>query len=93
MKQYSKQFRDEAVALADDIGPGQAAKNLGVNYYTLAGWRKNRKSKEAAIAKYEAEPEANLTREKQMEKKIAELQRTVEILSDAVSFFVDRQKK
>ena len=36
MKQYSREFKEEALKLSDEIGVKNAAKRLGVAYYTLA---------------------------------------------------------
>ena len=41
---YSKEFKEEALKLSDEIGVKKAATQLGLHYYTLAEWRKNRKS-------------------------------------------------
>lgn len=40
---HSKEFRQEALKLSDEIGVKKAASQLGVQYYTLSEWRKNRK--------------------------------------------------
>lgn len=42
---YSKEFKIEALKLSDEIGVKKAAQQLGIQYYTLADWRKNRKAK------------------------------------------------
>ena len=39
MKRYSKEFKEEALKLSDEIGVKKAAQQLGVAYYTLADWR------------------------------------------------------
>lgn len=44
MKKYSREFREEALKLSDEIGVKKTASQLGVQYYTLAEWRKNRKA-------------------------------------------------
>lgn len=41
--QYDKTFKEEAVKLSDEIGVKAAALQLGIPYYTLSGWRNNRK--------------------------------------------------
>ena len=38
MSKYSKEFKEEALKLSDEIGV-----QLGLQYYTLADWRKARK--------------------------------------------------
>ncbi|MEA4832989.1 MAG: transposase [Oscillospiraceae bacterium] len=40
MKKYSKEFREEALKLSDGIGVKKAASQLGIQYYTLAEWRR-----------------------------------------------------
>ena len=35
MKHYSKEFKEEALKLSDEIGVKKAAQQLGVAYYTL----------------------------------------------------------
>lgn len=44
MKKHSKEFKEEALKLSDEIGVKKAASQLGLQYYTLAEWRKNRKA-------------------------------------------------
>ncbi len=40
MSKYSKEFKEEALKLSDEIGVKKAALQLGLQYYTLADWRK-----------------------------------------------------
>lgn len=42
MTQYTKEFREEAILLSDEIGVKKAAEPLGVVYCTLVDWRKRR---------------------------------------------------
>ena len=39
---YSKEFKEEALKLSDEIGVKKAATQLGLKYYTLADWRSKR---------------------------------------------------
>ena len=43
MSKYSKEFKEEALKLSDEIGVKKAAPQLGLQYYTLTDWRKVRK--------------------------------------------------
>ena len=43
MSKYSKEFKEEALKLSDEIGVKKTALQLGLQYYTLADWRKARK--------------------------------------------------
>lgn len=42
MRQYDKAFKEEAVRLSDEIGTKKAAEQLGIPYFTLQGWRKQK---------------------------------------------------
>ena len=91
MTQYTKEFREQAILLSDEIGVKKAAEQLGVVYSTLVDWRKLRNSmkKEKAAVSTESLTE----REKKLMKEIAELKEANEILKDAMNFFVrDRRK-
>jgi transposase len=46
MKQYSKEFREQALELSDEIGLKKASEQLGVVYGTLSDWRKKRGKQE-----------------------------------------------
>ena len=46
MAKYSKEFKEEALKLSDEIGVKKAASQLGLQYFTLADWRKDRKFRE-----------------------------------------------
>ena len=41
---YDKEFKLQALELADEIGVKAAAEQLGIKYYTLADWRRQRKT-------------------------------------------------
>ena len=41
---YTKEFKEEALKLSDEIGVQKAASQLGLPYYTLSGWRNKRKA-------------------------------------------------
>ena len=88
MQRYSKQFREEAISLSDEIGPKKAAQQLGINYATLIDWRKKRKTK-TEKEKSTAEPKTV----EELQKEIAELKKANDILKDALGFFaLDRKK-
>ena len=77
MKHYSKEFKEEALKLSDEIGVKKAAQQLGVAYYTLADWRSIRRNT----------PPAKTPREN------AELRTANNILKDALGFFAQDRKK
>ena len=92
MKTYSKEFREEAVRLSDEIGVKKAAAQLGIPYYTLAEWRQKRKSNAAKEKAEPSEQEKN-DRIAQLEKENRELKEANEILKDALGFFAKDRKK
>lgn len=89
---YSKEFKDEALKLSDEIGTKKACEQLGIKYYTLSEWRKNRKARLSEPINHLTDAEAKaLIRE--LEKKNAELERANDILKDALGFFAKDRKK
>ena len=91
MTQYTKEFREQAILLSDEIGAKKAAEQLGVVYSTLVDWRKLRNSMKKEKAAVSTEPLTE--REKKLMKEIAELKEANEILKDAMSFFVKDRRK
>ena len=83
MSKYSKEFKEEAIRLSDEIGNKKAAAQLGIPYYTLADWRNKSKHKPK-------EPELSDTelkiRNRELERENTELRRANEILKDALVF-------
>lgn len=91
MTRYSKEFKDEALKLSDEIGVKKAAEQLGIKYYTIADWRSSRK-----VAAENAHPmsEAELKiRNRELERENGELRRANDILKDALGFFAKDRKK
>lgn len=91
MKRYSKEFRTEALKLSDEIGVKKASQQLGVEYHTIADWRRLRKKK-AESEKPMSETELRI-RNKELEREILELKQANEILKDALGFFAKDRKK
>ena len=89
---YSKEFKYEALKLSDEIGTKKAAEQLGLKYYTLAEWRKNRKAKLSEPINHLTDTEAK-ARIRELEKRNAELERANDILKDALGFFAKDRKK
>lgn len=94
---YEKIFKEEAVRLSDEIGVKKAAEQLGVPYYTLTDWRRERKrySTQAFVGsghkRMSADPKEQELYE--LRKEIAELRRSNEILQEALGFFAKNRKK
>ena len=89
---YSKEFKIEALKLSDELGVKKAAQQLGIQYYTLADLRNNRKAK-AIKVKSEMSDEEVRRRNLELEKENAELKRANDILKDALGFFAKDRKK
>ena len=88
---YSKEFKTEALKLSDEIGIKKAAAQLGIPYYTLADWRKDRR---AGIDVKKSELSDDELRRRNIElEKNAELKRANDILKDALGFFAKDRKK
>ena len=94
---YEKSFKEEAVRLSDEIGVKKAVEQLGVSYYTLTDWRRERKrySTQAFVGsghkRMSADPKEQELYE--LRKEIAELRRSNEILQEALGFFAKTRRK
>ena len=91
MAKYSKEFKEEAIRLSDEIGNKKAAEQLGIPYYTLADWRNNSKHPKKAIDPL-SEEELRI-RNRELERENAELREANNILKDALGFFAKDRKK
>ena len=89
---YSKEFKEEALKLSDEIGLKKAAQQWGIQYYTLSDWRSNR-SAAAKAKKYQMSDEELKQRNLELEKEIVELRKANDILKDALGFFAKDRKK
>jgi len=89
---YSKEFKEQAIKLSDEIGVKQACAQLGLVYSTLADWRKSH-NRERIMKNKEAEDAPLTEREKKLMKENAELQEANNILKDAFRFFVNDRKR
>lgn len=83
MKHYSKEFKEEALKLSDEIGVKKAAQQLGIAYYTLADWRSIRRN--APPAKTLSAEEQSI-RIRELEREVSELRTANDILKDALGF-------
>jgi transposase len=90
MKQYNRGFREEAVKLSNEIGVKDAAKQLGIPYYTLTDWRSSRRQPKPEVVPSKEEQNRRIL---ELEKENAELRNANEILKDALGFFAKDRKK
>ena len=95
--QYDKEFKLQALQLSDEIGVKKAADQLGINYYTLAEWRKIRKAKGVDAfggSGRSVLPASDKDRRiKELEAELRETKRANEILKEALGFFAASRKK
>lgn len=89
---YSKEFKEEAIKLSDEIGLKKAAQQLGIQYYTLSDWRSKRNAAIKAQKNQMSDEEAN-NRILELERENAELRKANDILKDALGFFAKDRKK
>lgn len=95
--QYDKEFKLQALQLSDEIGVKKASEQLGINYYTLAEWRKIRKKQgtDAFVGSgHQALPASDKDRRiMELEAELRETKRANEILKEALGFFATSRKK
>jgi len=92
MSKYSKQFKVEALKLSDEIGVKNAAEQLGLPYYTLAGWRNRTRAKIEGEAKSVNVVERE-ERLHELEKENEELRHANDALREAIVFLAKDRKK
>ena len=93
MAKYSREFKEEALKLSDEIGVKKAASQLGLPYYTLADWRNRTRDRICGQAKKELSLTEQEIRIRELERENAELKEANEILKDALGFFAKDRKK
>jgi len=95
MREYDKQFKEEAVKLSWEIGPTAAAGKLGIPVTTLYTWRNNanRYGDIAFVGSGHKRVDPKTAEIRAMEKKIKELEAANDILRRALAFFAGSQKK
>lgn len=93
MAKYSREFKEEALKLSDEIGVKKAASQLGLSYYTLADWRNRTRERITGQPKKELSLTEQEIRIRELERENAELKEANEILKDALGFFAKDRKK
>ncbi len=93
---YEKEFRDQAVKLATEQGAAKAARDLGIPYDTLYGWiKKARQYGEYAYigSGNKRNNDGQSAEAVQYMKRIKELEKSNQILKEALGFFAASQKR
>jgi transposase len=92
---YSEEERIEALKLAEEIGAAAAARRLGIKANTIYGWQ-GRAKKRSIVLNQTGQPmsgEEIRAENIRLAKELKESKAEVEILQEALSFFVKRRKK
>lgn len=93
-RKYSKEYKQEAIALADRVGTAQAAKDLGIDRSMLYQWRKA--LDEASKSGLKAFPGQGNPRDEELHrlrKRVAELEEVNEILKKAAVIFAQKDPR
>ncbi len=95
MRDYDKDFREEAIKLSYEIGPTKASEQLGIPITTLYTWRGKVKKHGAIAFVGSGHPRVDpkTAEMRALEKKIKELESANDILKKALAFFAESQKK
>jgi len=87
-KRYSKEFKDEALALAEKLGVAAAAKELGLHESQLYGWRvKSRAERDQSAT--ERNQAAEIVR---LKRKVADQAEELAIVKKAAAYFAKSLK-
>lgn len=91
-KKYSKEAKERAIRLSDEIGIRDASKQLGYPYETVKSWRKSRSRK--GLFTSESVYTFPLTeREKNLLNENIELRKLNELLQDVIRTLIANQKQ
>lgn len=89
---YTADERAEAVKLASEIGNKAAAERLGINIDTLYTWLGKAKSGRSPSLPPPTQEELS-SEVQRLKKELAEKEQEVEILQEALGFFVKSRKR
>ena len=101
VKQYSREYKEEAIKLAEEKGCKNASEELGISYHTLYDWIKQarkgnlhlEKRSDSNVSKLEEELQQLRKAAKDQAKEIKRLQEENEFLAEATAFFAASRQK
>ena len=101
VKQYSREYKEEAIKLVEEKGCKNASDELGIPYNTLYGWvREARKGNlhlenrsDINVTKLEEELQQLRRANKEQAKEIKRLQEENEFLAEATAFFAASRQR
>jgi transposase len=87
-KNYTKEFKQQAVQLAEDLGVTKASQELGVANSNIYAW-KTKLSGQSVVAsrKEEIKPEELAKENQKLNQEVAQLKKVNHILKAAAAFF------
>lgn len=86
-KEYTKQFKEEAVKLSYEIGGTQAARQLGVSANMLYRWRKETKTDGEEAFRGKGKMRAEQAEIARLKRQLADAKEENEILKKAITIF------
>lgn len=101
VKQYSQEYKEEAIKLAEEKGCKNASEELGISYHTLYDWIKQarkgnlhlEKRSDSNISKLEEELQQLRKANKELSKQVKQLEEENEFLAEATAFFAASRQK
>ena len=101
VKQYSREYKEEALKLAEEKGCKNASEELGISYNTLYGWVKEArkgnlhlgKRSDSNVSKLEEELQQLRRTNKELAKENKRLQEENEFLAEATAFFAASRQR
>jgi len=94
-KKYTKEEQMEALKLAEEIGAAVAAQRLGINENTIYSWRTRVKKQKIVFDRNgrQMSEEEIKAENNRLCKELKQAQEDIEILQDALGFFVKGRMK
>ena len=101
VKQYDREYKEEAIKLAEEKGCKSASDELGIPYNTLYGWVKEarkgnlhlEKRSDSNVSKLEEELQQLRKANKELSKQVKQLEEENEFLAEATAFFAASRQK
>lgn len=101
VKQYAREYKEEAIKLAEEKGCKNASDELGIPYNTLYGWVKEarkgnlhlEKRSDSNVSKLEEELQQLRKANKELSKQVKQLEEENEFLAEATAFFAASRQK
>ena len=101
VKQYNREYKEEAIKLVEEKGCKKASEELGIYYHTLYGWVKEarkgnlhlEKRSDSNVSRLEEELQQLRRANKEQAKEIKRLQEENEFLAEATAFFAASRQR